>query len=105
MNSTSYNAELDPKRVAFEIVSAFRESLEQGESGIFDDIGNSNSNSNSNSNFSQVGFGGGIGGGGGGLGITTTLSLSVNVMKVGNTCLAKIVIFLLTLIFCYALHH
>ena len=68
MNSTSYNAELDPKRVAFEIVSAFRESLEQGESGIFDDIGNSNSNSNSNSNFSQVGFGGGIGGGGGGLG-------------------------------------
>lgn len=30
---------LDPKRVAFELVSVFRESLEQGESGIFDYAG------------------------------------------------------------------
>ena len=35
----SNNSELDPKRLAFDIVSAFKESLEQGESGIFGDIG------------------------------------------------------------------
>ena len=29
---------LDPKRIAYEIVSAFKESLEQGESGLFDNI-------------------------------------------------------------------
>lgn len=33
------DASLDPKRVAFELVSAFRESLEQGESGIFNYAG------------------------------------------------------------------
>lgn len=38
------NADLDPKRVAFEIVSAFKESLEQGESGIFEDAADADLN-------------------------------------------------------------
>ena len=46
-NSNVENNELDPRRIANEIVSAFKESLEQGESGIFDDIAGGE----------QVGFG------------------------------------------------
>ena len=38
------NTDLDPKRVAFEIVSAFKESLEQGESGIFEDAADADLN-------------------------------------------------------------
>ena len=37
-NVDESNISLDPKRIAYEIVSAFKESLEQGESGIFDNI-------------------------------------------------------------------
>ena len=38
------NTDLDSKRVAFEIVSAFKESLEQGESGIFEDAADADLN-------------------------------------------------------------
>ena len=37
-NIAESNSSLDPKRIAYEIVSAFKESLEQGESGLFDNI-------------------------------------------------------------------
>lgn len=47
---------LDARRVAFEIVSAFRESLEQGESGIFDDQGDTD--------LAPLGFGAAEEGGG-----------------------------------------
>lgn len=50
---------LDARRVAFEIVSAFKESLEQGESGIFDDQGDAD--------LVPLGFGAGEDGGGGGM--------------------------------------
>lgn len=38
------STDLDSKRVAFEIVSAFKESLEQGESGIFEDAADADLN-------------------------------------------------------------